>query len=98
MVNPAWELPFLKDENLDPELKKILLQKLLDERAQKVLLSTTQADKQEAADLERKKFWHNTPLVVALVGTITIFANGLVAFLQSQQAASNSIAIKELES
>jgi len=41
MVNLSEEFTFLKDENLDPELKKILLQKLLDERSQKLVLSAT---------------------------------------------------------
>jgi hypothetical protein len=65
-VRPAESEP-LKDTTLAAE--KALLQILLEERkfAREVLT-------------ERKRFWRSTPLMLALVGTITIVANGLVVF------------------
>ena len=50
-----------------------------------------------AQALERRRFWHNTPLMLALVGTITVFANGLVAYIQGMRAASDKVTLTELE-
>jgi predicted negative regulator of RcsB-dependent stress response len=94
MINWADEFPFLKDPELQPEYKKIFLEKFLEERARR----EQGADKRAADQLERLKFWHNTPLVVALVGTITIFANAFVGYFQSKQTTANSITIKQVES
>src|SRR3712207_8228778 len=39
----------------------------------------------------KKNFWYNTPLMLALVGTISVFANGLVAYVQAARTTSDSI-------
>ncbi|WP_315718871.1 MULTISPECIES: hypothetical protein [unclassified Bradyrhizobium] len=98
LINWSEEFPFLKDPDLPPEYKRILLDKALEERAQLALLPEKRAERQTSDRIERLKFWHNTPLVVTLVGTITIMVNGLVGYFQSQQTTVNSIAIKQLES
>jgi uncharacterized protein YlzI (FlbEa/FlbD family) len=91
------DLSFLKDQNLDGEYKKIILQKLLEERSQKRDHTLKTEENRATKDLENKKFWHNTPLVVTLVGTISIFANGAVAYFQSMRNTSNTITLKQVE-
>jgi hypothetical protein len=76
VVDLESELAFLRDKELDVELKKSMLDKIFQERK----------DARDLA-LERKKFWHNTPLVVALVGTITIGANLLSSFVLNTQTS-----------
>ncbi|WP_162917200.1 DUF2272 domain-containing protein [Dongia deserti] len=77
----------LKDADLDPELKKLLVEKLFDERNQR-----------RTASLAQKQFWHNTPLVVALVGTITIAANAISGLVLSKDNAENTARLKQIES
>ncbi|SFO74232.1 hypothetical protein SAMN05216330_104451 [Bradyrhizobium sp. Ghvi] len=97
MADWESEFSFLKDRDLEPEIKKILLENLLKEKAQKPLLNEELAERRATLRLEKLKFWHNTPLVVALVGLVTIGANAVVGYFQTRQAAANSIAIKQLE-
>jgi hypothetical protein len=67
MTNWADEFPFLKDAELEPEFKKVLLEKSFEEKARRALLSEQGSEKRAADRLEWLKFWNNTPLVVALV-------------------------------
>lgn len=59
----------IKDNDIDLELKKVLIDKIHDERRYE--LSTKS---------ENKRFWHNTPLVVSLVGVLTIASNTLASY------------------
>lgn len=85
----AWpsEYDFLKDPAMDTDTKKLLLQGLLDEKKFA-----------REAPMEQKRFWHNTPLMLALVGTITIAANGLVTYVQASRAASDTVTLEQLKS
>ena len=74
------EFAFLKDDTLDADLKKVLIEKVFEERNQKREAGLKASESQATQSLEKKRFWHNTPLVVALVGTITIAANALSTF------------------
>lgn len=77
----AFRYPYLLDDKLSPEHKTMLLQ--ADIESGKDARQT--GKEREAASLERLKFWHNTPLVVALVGVITIAAQfGSSYFLSDQ--------------
>jgi hypothetical protein len=98
MTNWADEFPFLKDAELEPEFKKVLLEKSFEEKARRALLSEQGSEKRAADRLEWLKFWNNTPLVVALVGLITIFANAVVGYFQSKQATANSVTIEQVRS
>src|SRR6516164_1129183 len=91
------EFDFLSDPSLDPEVKKTLLAGLLEEKrhARDNALKVMEAESSQA--LEKKKFWHNTPLMLALVGTISVFANGLVAYVQAGRTTSDTITLKQLE-
>src|SRR6516164_9471340 len=82
MAQLPKEFDFLTDPSLDPEIKKTLLAGLLEE-------------KRHAR--EKKKLWHNTPLMLALVGTISVLANGLVAYVQAGRTTSDTITLKQLE-
>jgi hypothetical protein len=81
------EYDFLKDPALDADMKKSLLQALLEEK--KFVRD---------APIEQKRFWHSTPLMLALVGTITIAANGLVAYVQSSRITSDTVTLEQLKS
>src|SRR5262249_47736640 len=65
----------------------------------KALLAGLLGEKRHLQDqaLEKKKLWHNTPLMLALVGTISVFANGLVAYVQAGRTISDTITLKQLE-
>jgi hypothetical protein len=91
------EFDFLEDPSLDPEIKKTLLAGLLEEKrhARDNALKVMEAQSSQA--LEKKKLWHNTPLMLALVGTISVFANGLVAYVQAGRTTSDTITLKQLE-
>jgi hypothetical protein len=91
------EFDFLADPSLDPEVKKTLLAGLLEEKrhARDNALKVMEAQSSQA--LEKKKLWHNTPLMLALVGTISVFANGLVAYVQAGRTTSDTITLKQLE-
>ncbi|WP_027530812.1 hypothetical protein [Bradyrhizobium sp. WSM3983] len=97
MNNIADEFPFLKDPSVEPEFKKILLERQFEERARKELASQQAIDKRAADSLEKLKLRHNTPLVVALVGLITIGANSVVSYFQSKQATANSVTIEQVK-
>jgi hypothetical protein len=98
----------LKDASLDPEHKKLLTEKLFEERNQRREFALKQ--EQSRAELElkkkqtkasdtlsRKQFWHNTPLVVALVGLITIGANLASSLLLNKDTADNTERLKQIE-
>jgi hypothetical protein len=80
----------LKDGTLPDAQKQFLLEKLFEERNQRREFALKQAQAQAADALGRKQFWHNTPLVVALVGTITIAANGISGWMLSSQNTENA--------
>lgn len=54
-------------------------------------------EKEQARTLEQKRFWHNTPLMLALVGTISVLANGIVAYVQSSHTTVQTVTLKEFE-
>jgi hypothetical protein len=90
-------LDFLSDPALDPEIKKLLLAGVFEERRQKRDIAQRSEDSKTSQEIERKRFWHNTPLMLALVGTISVFASGLVAYVQAARTTSDTITLKELE-
>lgn len=81
------EYDFLKDPTLDADAKKALLQGLLEEKKFA-----------REAPIERTRFWHNTPLVLALVGTITIAANGIVSYALASRTTSDTVTLEQLKS
>lgn len=83
-------LAFIKDEGIPIELRTILLQDHLAEQAARRERRDSSEQRKLEQQQKRLEFWHNTPLVVALVGVITISANGAVSWLQSDQAADAS--------
>jgi hypothetical protein len=91
------EFNFLTEPSLDPEIKKILLAGLLEDKRHARDNDLKAKEAQASQALEQKKFWHNTPLMLALVGTISVFANGLVAYVQAVRTTSDTITLKELE-
>jgi hypothetical protein len=97
MTELSKEFEFLANPNLDPEIKKILLAGLLEEKrhARDNDLKVKEAVASQV--LEKKKLWHNTPLMLALVGTISVLANGLVAYVQAGRTTSDTITVKQLE-
>jgi hypothetical protein len=78
-------LEFLTDDRFDNQVKASLLQGVLEQRRVR-----------EAA--ERKRWWHNSPLVLAIVGIVSVLASGAVAYIQANRAASSTITLKELDS
>ncbi|WP_332699402.1 hypothetical protein [Devosia sp.] len=83
-------LAFIKDEGIPIELKTMLLQDhLATQTARRERIETSEQRREEQRQ-KRLEFWHNTPLVVALVGVITIAANGAVSWVQSDQTADAS--------
>jgi hypothetical protein len=84
---PEWP-DFLKDSDLSPEHKTLLLQNALEMERDKRKAALAAEGTSEAAKFERLKFWHNTPLVVALVGTLTIAAQFASGYLLSNQTGT----------
>lgn len=81
-------LEVLKDDSIAIELRTLLLQHELDTASAQREIENSQFQRIEDARFKRLEFWHNTPLVVALVGVITIAANGAVNWIQSDQSAT----------
>jgi hypothetical protein len=53
--------------------------------------------KREAQAAEKKPLWRNTPLALALVGTISVFASGLVAYVQTGRTSCDAITMPQLQ-
>lgn len=83
MTKIPEEFDFLADDSVDKDTKKILLEALLEDRRYERDAVQKAKETEESVAFEKTKFWHNTPLMLALVGTITVFANGLVAYVQA---------------
>ena len=92
MNDISSEFSFLRDPDLDLDLKKALLASIVEERR----ALREEGHKVAADKLEQRRFWHNTPVVLALVGTITIAANGLVSYLTAMRSTSDTVTISEL--
>ena len=97
MAQLPKEFDFLTDPSLDPEIKKTLLAGLLEEKRHARDNDLKVMEAQASQALEKKKLWHNTPLMLALVGTISVLANGLVAYVQAGRTTSDTITLKQLE-
>lgn len=87
----------LNDPSLDPDTRKILLQGIIEDNRARREAASKEIEAQATRALESKRFWHNTPLVLALVGTITIFANGAVSFFLAQLATSGTVTVEQLK-
>src|SRR6516164_2766275 len=72
MAQLPKEFDFLTDPSLDPEIKKTLLAGLLEEKRHARDNDLKVMEAQASQALEKKKLWHNTPLMLALVGTISV--------------------------
>jgi hypothetical protein len=96
MTSLPEEFAFLGQPDLDVETKKLLLTGLLEEQRHKRDLKLKAEEAKASQDLERRKLWHNTPLMLALVGTISVFANGLVSYIQAARTASDTITLAQL--
>jgi len=79
-------LEFLTDDRLDNQVKASLLQGVLEQRRYM----------REAA--ERKRWWHNSPLVLAIVGIVSVLASGAIAYIQGNRTDSATLTLKEFES
>ena len=88
MAKLPEEYDFLTDGNLDQEIKKILLTALLDQKRQAENLQATG---------KKEGLWRNTPLALALVGTISVFASGLVSYVQTARTASDTVTMTQLQ-
>jgi hypothetical protein len=66
--------------------KRLLLAGFLEERRHERDATQKARESQEAQVGEKRRFFHNTPLMLALVSTISVFANGLVAHAQAALA------------
>jgi hypothetical protein len=91
------EFAFLKDPAVDTDVKKILLEGLLQEKAESRAATLKNRESEASQELEKKRFRHNTPLVLALVGTISVFANGIVTYVLASRTATDAITMKQLE-
>lgn len=63
-----------QQDDVDPEFRKLVFEKALEQRS---------LDRSHA--LEVRKWWHNTPLAVALTGLIAIGANFAVDYAKKEQ-------------
>jgi hypothetical protein len=97
MAKLPKDFDFVTDPTLDPDLKKILLAGVIEERRHKRETALKARDAQSTQTLEQKRFWHNTPLMLALVGTITVFANGLVSYVLAGRTTSDTLTTKQLD-
>jgi hypothetical protein len=97
MAKLPKDFDFVTDPTLDPDLKKILLAGVIEERRHKRETALKARDAQSTQTLEQKRFWHNTPLILALVGTITVFANGLVSYVLAGRTTSDTLTTKQLD-
>lgn len=91
------EFEFVRDPGLDPEIKKALLEGLFEEKRSSRDAELKLAEVEKSRLLEQKRLWHNTPLMLALVGTVSVFANGLVAYIQGARTTSDTVTLKQLE-
>jgi hypothetical protein len=98
MAKLPEEFDFLADDNLDNESKRLLLAGLFEDRRYQREAAQKAEETKESLNFERKKFWHNTPLMLALVGTISVFANGLVAYVMAARTASDTVTLEQLKS
>lgn len=86
------ELAFLVNEAIPTELRSLMLQAHV-EREKDERAAAINAPKQiEEAKLSRLTFWHNTPLVVALVGVITLTAQFASTYFLSNQTSAQDVA------
>jgi hypothetical protein len=82
------DLRFLASDDIAAEHKTILLQAFSERQRDERAAQTAGVKEAEAARLTRLQFWHNTPLVTAAVGVITIAAQfGSAYFLSNQTGA-----------
>ena len=95
------ELPdaysFVRDPSLDLDLKKALLSVVADEKRRGDEKAQKDREAPFTRRLEERKFWHNTPVVLALVGTMTIAANGIVSYFMASRSAHDALTLKELD-
>jgi len=96
-MNLGKQFDFLKDPSLDPGIKKILLEGLFDEKRAKIDAELKATEAEESRVLENTKLRHNTPLILALVGTISVFANGLVTCFLAKGTLSNTVTLGQLK-
>ena len=87
----------LQHAGLDIELRKFLLEKLFEERRVDREMALKVQDAAATRSLAKRQFFHNTPLVLALVGMITIGANGISAWWLNEQNSENTAALKLLD-
>lgn len=87
------DLEFLKDSSLDPDIKKALLDKVFEEKR----FERERAKDEETRHDEKNRFWHNTPLVVALTGAITIAANALSGAFLDREGTQNKASLTRIE-
>lgn len=93
MAELPGDLEFLKDSELDLDIKKALMDKVFEEKHLE-----REREKDEAArQTEKRRFWHNTPLVIALTGTITIAANALSSAFLDRQGAQSKETLTRIE-
>jgi len=85
MTEFRGEFDFLADDSVDKDTEKLLLGALLEVRRYERDAAQKIKEIDVSLAFKKKKFWHNTPLMLALVGTITVFANGLVAYVHAAQ-------------
>ena len=78
-------LDFLKDEHLDNQIKALLLQGVLEDR--RFMRDAT----------DRKRWWQNSPLVLAIVGIISVLVNGCIAYLQTGRTASDTLLLTQVK-
>jgi hypothetical protein len=78
-------LEFLTDQNLDSQVKAMLLQGVLEDR------------RFMRDAVERKRWWQNSPVVLAIVGIISVFASGCVAYIQAGRTASDTLTLTQLK-
>jgi hypothetical protein len=85
MTKLPEEFDFLADDSVDKDTKRILLEAILEDRRYERDAARKAKETEKSLALEKKKFWHKTPLMLAFVGTIAVFASGLVAYVQAAQ-------------
>lgn len=88
----------IKDQEIDIDLKKIIVQQLFDQQKLKDAQLADFQKFERNLTVERKKFIHSTPLIITLLGGITIFCNLISSYILSRQSSDNSTQIAILNS
>lgn len=77
MADLPKRLAFVTDDSIPVELRSKLLELIINQSNN---IKDGQESKENRSN-DNRRYWHNTPLVVALVGLITIAGNGLVTYI-----------------